>query len=368
MLRRYGDEVIECFDHNDRIPQMSRLRLAINTIWSYDSHKRVSRVIEREHPEITHFHNTFPLISPSAYYACKAAGVPVVQTLHNYRPLCPNAVLHRDNRPCEDCVSRLVPWPSLLHSCYRDDRAATGVIVGMLCVHRLLKTWSRMIDLFIAITEFGRQKFIAGGFPAERIVVKPNFVDPDPGVGTHLGGFALYAGRLSPEKGIDTLLSAWEKLGPRIPLKILGTGPLEGKVQEHIRRLPGVEHLSHRSLTAVYEVMKDAYVLVFPSTQYETFGRVAVEAFATGLPVIASRRGTMAELIDHGRTGLLFDPGNADDLADTVQYLFAHREEATHMRIMARQEYLQKYTAAANYENLMGIYRLAKSLSSTRKR
>lgn len=197
---------------------------------------------------------------------------------------------------------------------------------------------------------------IQGGLPAEKIVVKPNFVHPDPGIGSGTGGYALYVGRLSVEKGLDTLLEAWQQLRQPLPLKIVGEGPLAPQVQAAADRMPQVEWLGRRSMPEVHALMGEAQFLVFPSKWYETFGRVAVEAFAKGTPVIASNIGAIAELVEAGRTGLHFQPGNATDLAAQVDWALSHPAELHHMRQVVREEFEAKYTAAQNYQRLIEIY------------
>jgi glycosyltransferase involved in cell wall biosynthesis len=283
----------------------------------------------------------------------------VVQTLHNYRLLCPNALFFRDGGACEDCLGKPVPWPGVLHSCYRGDRAASGVVAGMLTAHRFLKTWKEKVDVYIALTEFARRKFVEGGIPAYKIAVKPNFVSPDPGPGEGKGGYALFVGRLSEEKGVETMIRAWELLGDRIPLKVVGDGSLAEKVSGAAERLSGIEWMGRTPGEQVSELMKDAAFLVFPSTWYEVFPLVIVEAFATGLPVIASDIGNMSSLIDHEHTGLHFRPGDGEDLAAQVERVLLHPEDLDRMRLEARAEFEARYTAERNYERLMEIYEMA---------
>lgn len=227
LLEAHSHCVVRYTVHNDRVAEMSPLPLVQATLWNKTVHRELRTLICKERPQVVHFHNTFPLISPAAYYAAKAEGVPVVQTLHNYRLLCPSqgGILLRNGEVCEDCLGKFWPWPGIVHSCYRDSKAATTVHAIMLSLHRALQTWTTMVDVYIALTEFARQKFIQGGLPSEKIVVKPNFVYPDPSPGEGQGGYALFVGRLTPEKGIDTLLAAWERLHTKIPLKIVGMVP-----------------------------------------------------------------------------------------------------------------------------------------------
>jgi glycosyltransferase involved in cell wall biosynthesis len=359
LLRARGHEVIEYRVHNDAINGMGRLGVASRTVWSRPAHREINALVREHRPQIAHFHNTLPLISPAAYYAARAGGARVVQTLHNYRLLCPNALFFREGRVCEDCLGRSAPWPGVVHKCYRGSRTASAAVAAMLTLHRGLGTWREAVDVYVALAEFGRRKFIEGGLPADKVVVKPNFVDPDPGPGDGAGGYALFVGRLSPEKGTETLLQAWKDLGGGVSLKVVGDGPLAPAVAEAAAGSVGVEWLGRQPLAAVYALLRDAAFLVLPSQCYETFGRVAVEAFAAGTPVIASRLGAMAEVVDHGRTGLLFEPGSPAALASAVRQLQAEPLLLRRMRHAARQEYEQKYTAEVNYRALMAIYERA---------
>ena len=246
-----------------------------------------------------------------------------------------------------------------------DSRAGTPLLSQLVCgdcgggsvltVHRMIGTWERNVDAFITNTDFARQVLVGAGVPAERMHVKPNFVYPDPGAGSG-GPAALFVGRLSPEKGILTVLRAWTKLSG-IPLRVIGDGPSRPEVERAARYGLPVQYDGKLPLSLVYEAMRKAHCLIFPSELYETFGRVAVEAFACGTPVIASGHGAIGEVVDHGRTGLHFHPGDADDLAGKVDYLFRDRERAEAMRREARREFLRKYTAEHNYEMLMAVYR-----------
>lgn len=359
MLEKHGDRVFRYTVHNDRIKGMNSLTLARSTLWNKTTARELRELIRKVRPDVVHFHNSFPIISPAAYYAVKAEGIPLVQTLHNYRLLCPNALFFRDGHVCEDCMGKFVPWPGILHACYRGSKAATGVTAGMLSAHRVLRTYSRMVDIYVALTDFARQKFIQGGLPAKKIAVKPNFVDPDPGIGDGQGGYALFVGRLSLEKGVNTLLAAWGKIGSKIPLKIVGDGPLATRVAEASRRIPGIEWLGHKPRQSVLDLMKGAAALIFPSILYEGFPVTIVEAYSVGLPVIASNLGGMSSIIEHNHTGLHFRHGNSEDLAVKVDWAFSHRAELECMRREARQIFDQKYTADQNYEKLIEIYELA---------
>lgn len=357
LLRQTGHRVDVYEEHNQRIAELGATQTAIRTIWSQESYHLVKQQLQKSSYDLVHVQNFFPLISPSVYYAARSQNVPVVQTLRNYRLLCPNGLFFRDGKVCEDCLGKFVPLSGIAHNCYRQNRAATATTAMMLIFHRLLGTWMHQVNVFIALSEFARDKFISAGFPAEKVVVKPNFVDPDPGVGTGQGGYALYVGRLSVEKGLDTLLQAWEYLAHPISLKIVGDGPLAPLVIAATQRSSQIEWLGRKPLPEVYNLMGEATMLIFPSKWYETFGRVAVEAFAKGTPVIASNLGAIAELVEDECTGLHFHPGNAKDLANKVDSLLSKsKQQLQKMREAVRTEYEQKYTAQQNYHRLMEIY------------
>ncbi|MBD2166684.1 glycosyltransferase family 4 protein [Calothrix membranacea FACHB-236] len=361
ILQENGHHVDFYEEDNIRVKSIPPVQMALRTVWSTEAYQIVKKLLQNSTYNIVHIQNFFPLISPSVYYAAKEQGVPIVQTLRNYRLLCPNGLFFRDGQVCEDCLGKFIPYPGIMHNCYRDSKMATGTVATMLTWHRAMQTWTQMVDIYITLTEFARQKMIQGGLPAHKIVVKPNFVHPDPGVGEGRGGYALFVGRLSEEKGLDTLLAAWEKLDGKIPLKIIGDGPLSAEVIAATKRIPQVEWLGRRPMSEVHALMGEAMFLVFPSKWYETFGRVAVEAFAKGTPVIAANIGAIAELVDSGRTGLHFRPGDAEDLTAKVELVLANSSMLSQMRQEARSEFEAKYTAQKNYQQLINIYAKAQN-------
>jgi glycosyltransferase involved in cell wall biosynthesis len=364
LLRQHGHRVEGFEAHHDDLRSLGKLALARKAIWNRDSYDRVRASIRSSHANVVHVHNTVPLISPSVYDAARAEGAAVVQTLHNYRLLCPSGDFLRDGQVCRACLGRSVAWPSVVHACYRGDRAASAVLTTMLAIQRARGTIDRKVDAYVVMTEFARRLFVDAGFPEDRVVVKPHFVDPDPGPGDGRGGYALFVGRLAPEKGIEVLLRAWERLGRTLPLKILGDGPLAPVVAEAATRIPGVEWLGHGDRARVLAAMGEAAVVVAPSIWYETFGLVVIEALSRGTPVVVSSIGAIAELVDHGRTGRLALPGDADDLADQVEALVSDAARLEDMRHAARAAYLATYTGPANYARLLDVYRGALAVAA----
>jgi len=353
LLRRFGHDVETHAVHNDQVESQGRLKLAATTVWNGAAASEIARRASRHRSQIVHFHNTFPLLSPAVYSAARKTGAAVVQTLHNYRLICPAATLFRNGKPCEKCLGRL-PLPGVAHGCYRGSRAVTAVTAAMLSLHRALGTWADQVDAYIALTKFARDKFLAAGFDGQHVHVKPNFLDPDPGEGPGDGGFALFVGRLTEEKGIRPMLQAWKKIGSAMPLKICGDGPLAALAADS-----PVEWFGRRPLAEVIDLMGRASLLVFPSLWYEGFPRTIVESFARGTPVVASDLGSMGELVQTGRTGALFDPGDPDSLARTIVWLRQNPTALKQMRREARREFLSKYDSARNHRMMLEIYHQA---------
>jgi glycosyltransferase involved in cell wall biosynthesis len=356
LLRSRGHQVLVYQASNDQVKGQNPLVTVANTIWNQRTHRELRELMHREKPDLVHVHNTFQVISPAIYYAATEEGIPVVQTLHNYRLLCPASTFFRDGNVCEDCLGKPVPWPGVLHSCYRGSKPASAAVAIMLATHNYKQTWNQTVSAYIALTGFARNKFIEGGFPAEKIFVKPNYLQTDPGPGDGNGNYALFVGRLTPEKGISTLLEAWRQIGNGLPLQIAGDGPLAADVEKASREMEAVTWLKWLPRAEILQRMKDASVLILPSTWYEGFPMIIAEAFAVGLPVIASNLGSMSTIVDHQRTGLHFEPGRAAALVEAVQWWSAHPAEAAFMRTEARLEYETKYTADENYTQMMNIY------------
>ena len=358
-LRARGHEVGQYTMHNDEIDGAGRLQLAGKTMWNQRAYTELRATLRNTGSAVMHVHNTVPLISPAAYYAARKEKIPVVQTLHNYRLLCPAATMYRDGKVCSLCVNKAVAWPAVTNACYRGSAGASGVLAGMLMAHRVMGTWANQVTKYVALTEFAREQFIRGGLPAEKIVVKPNCLAADPGAGEGGGRYALFVGRISPEKGVKTLLEAWRLLGNAIPLKIAGTGPAASELRSQYSELTSVEWLGRMAHSEVVKLMQGATMLVFPSEWYECLPMTIVEAYAVGLPVIGSNLGSTGTLIRDGETGLLFRPTDAADLATKIEWAWTHDREMKTMRRAARAEFESRYTADANYQQLLRVYEMA---------
>jgi glycosyltransferase involved in cell wall biosynthesis len=360
LLEEHGHEVISYQRSNHEVEQMGKLqqlKMTKDLVHSSDSKREIEKLLKAEAPDVVHVHNTFMMISPSIFETCQEMNVPVLQTLHNFRLLCPAWSLSREGRVCEECIDHSL-WRGVWHGCYRNSHLMTAAVALMLQVHRGRNTWNESVDGFVALSEFARQKFVENGLPAAKMHVKPNFVYQDPGVRESAGNYALFVGRLSPEKGVSTLLAAWEKLRTPMPLVIAGEGPGRAalEAQATAAQLWNVKFTGRLSAEEVRASMKGAAFLVMPSVWYEGFPMTIAESFACGTPVICSKLGAMQEIVEHQRTGLHFMPDDAEDLRSQVEHALSHPAELAAMGKAARQEYEQRYTAQINYAMLMNIY------------
>jgi len=359
MLRCSGHEV-ELFEADNRTIQgtLATIAAAGSLFHSSSSSRRMAELLETFAPEILHIHNWFPLLSPSIISVACSKGVPVVQTLHNFRMFCANSGLYRDGNVCLDCVGKTFPLDGIVHKCYSESLVGSALVTAAYSYHRLAGTWDN-VSTFIAVSEFQRELLIRGGMKEAQIVVKPNFVrDPgSPGDGS--GGFALFVGRVTAQKGIRTVLRAWEEHKPAMPLKIMGDGPLANEVRERASRLECVEYLGQRTATEVAAAMRDARLLIFASESYEPLPLTILEAFSQGTPVLAANLESIYDLVKDGVTGLQFEVGDAGELAAKVSCLLADTPQYREMRHNCRSVYVQRYTDKVNYELLMGIYRQA---------
>ena len=331
----------------------ARLTQGISAIWSRAAARRVRNAIRAHGSQVVHVHNTFVSGSPSVYAAAHACGVPVVQTLHNYRLVCPSATVYRAGRPCTDCLGRAVPWPAVAHACYRGSRAQSAIVAATLAVGRARGTYSRWIGAYLALTQFQRNLLVQGGLPADKIQVVPNFLEPDPGVAEGPRSGFLFVGRLSEEKGLPTLVRAAALVPGTI--RVAGEGPLTPLVQAAGQE-GDLEVLGHLEKAAVFDQLRGAVAMVLPSVWFEGLPVSVLEAYATGTAVIASRIGSLAEVVIDGVTGLLATPGDDGDLAARLRWASEHPAEMRQMGFNARLEYETKYRGGVHLDALLETY------------
>lgn len=369
LLKRNGEEIIIYNRYNEEISTFSfseRLKLPIYSIWSRKTYKEIFNLIKREKPDIAHFHNIFYLISPAGYYACNDAGIPVVQTLHNYRFFCINGLfLRREGKICQDCIGKF-PWRGVLRRCFRNSFIYSAGVCLIDSFHHAIGTWECKVDAFISLNKFCKEVFLKCGLPEKKIFVKPNFLVEDAFVNyipdySHKN-YIAYLGRLSFEKGVHILIEAWKFIKrDSLKLKIIGYGPMKEELEKQVclSEIKNIEFIVPKDRKECFELLKNAMFIVVPSIWLEPFGMVVLEAFACGKPVIGSKYGALPELIQHGKTGLIFDPEHLEDLSEKINWLIEHEEARTEMGENARIEFETRYTAAKNYDILMEIYNQA---------
>jgi glycosyltransferase involved in cell wall biosynthesis len=369
LLHDNGHEVIEYLRDNHEVKKNGLISTAIQSIWSIKTYRELQNLIKTSKPDIAHFHNTFFRVSPSAYYACYHSRVPVVQTLHNFRLLCPAAILFRNDNICEDCLDKKIQWPGIIHGCWQHSMTKSAVIATLNGAHHFIGTWNTKVDRYIALTDFCKQKFEEGGLPAEKMVVKPNFASNSTQPSNTMGEYALFVGRISHEKGLNTLLEAWKSLSD-IPLKIVGEGPFMEFVKAKLssEQFSQVELIGQISYGKSLEIISHARFLVVPSKCYETFSMVVIEAFSCGIPVIVPDTHNFACLVQNGKNGLFFKNGDSSDLSEKVGWAWSHPEEMLLMGKAAYEEYQQKYTADTNYSQLIQIYNDTISIVKSRNK
>lgn len=358
LLRSKGHEVIEYLEFNKKIESMNKAFVALQTVWSQSSYNKLKIFLQKTKPEVVHFHNTFPLISPSAYYACQEVNIPVVQTLDNQRLICPAASFYREGKLCLDCMGK-VPLPGVFHACYHNSHLHTAVVASMVTLHRWLGTWQTKIDFYLCSTNFYRDLFVQAGFPIDKMIVMPHFVQQRNHSDTSntQGDYALFVGRLDPEKGIKTLLEAWHLLD--FPLKIRGSGRLDESSREYVRLhgMNNIEFVGHMEEKELSDLIGNARFLVMPSEGfYETFGMVIIEAYSRGVSVLASNIGVVPELVSDKQTGLLFDPGNPNDLANKARWMWEHPVEVSVMGTNGLLIYEERFTQEQCYKTLVDVY------------
>jgi glycosyltransferase involved in cell wall biosynthesis len=347
-------------------PIHRRATLPLRVVWSHEGSRLGREAIARFRPDIVHVHNTFPLFSPSLLWAARRSPAAVVQTLHNFRPLCASADFLRQGRVCEKCLGRL-PVPAVIHGCYRGSRTATTPLAVMVSVHRLLRTWTRCVDMFVLPSEFARAKYAQAGWPIEKLAVKYNTASANGCFDAERDGSFACLSRLGPQKGIDVLLAAWAEAFPQggQVLRIIGSGEEEKRLRSAAENLQGVEFSGQRPHADAIRVLARSRALALPSLSYEVFPRVVAEAYSVGVPVIASRIGALPEIVEDGRTGLLVEAGSPHELAGALKAVAESTELAASLGRGAKAAFDSKYAPARTTEQLLMIYEHARSVRGT---
>jgi glycosyltransferase involved in cell wall biosynthesis len=360
LLCDHGHEVAVLTRHSDEIRSYGFLgacRGALATIWNPWMARAVRKKVDLFRPHVVHVHNMFPLISPSIFSAIGTRAKRVL-TLHNYRAVCPAAIPMRHGKVCTLCIDKKCVWSAIRYGCYRNSRVATVPLAMNVALHRTLRTWQNQVDAFIVLSDFQRHMMENAGFPKGKMFVKPNFLLGSPRIKAWIDKepAIVFVGRLSEEKGIRTLISAWKLWKKNAPeLRVIGDGPLRDTLTMQSKDLP-VRFLGHLCSQETQREIAKAKLIVVPSECYETFGMVVIEAFAHGTPVAVSSLGALPYIVQDGITGVVFPPADPRELLDKVSECWVDDTRLAKMGIAARSQFEKMYTEEINYQQLMAIY------------
>jgi glycosyltransferase involved in cell wall biosynthesis len=373
MLRQHSHQVQLFRVCTKELDETWFLRLAaagFGTVWSFRGYSMMKKAIERFSPDIIHVHNTFPLLSPSVFWAADSAGVPVVQTLHNYRLTCANSLLLRDDRPCQECVGDF-PWAGLRHRCFGSSFLRTAAVTSMNVVHRWLGTFRNKVHAFIVLTEFSKEILVRAGLPRERIHVKPNFSPATVTLARLRVRRFIFAGQIARFKGVHLLLEAWARVATAgHHLLIVGDGPDRAELERRFAGQANIVWHGKQPREEVINLITSSRWLVLPSLSYENFPMSVLEALSAGTPVIVPNHGAFAAIVSDGVEGLMFSTSDADSLSTALQAAVDANEGAwLQWSTNARNKHLSAYSARKNYAQLMSIYQEAvETLQRTRSR
>lgn len=361
LLLSRGHEVKILEFNNDQLSSsVSKIKGGLQAFYNGQSASIVEREILNYKPDIIHIHNLFFTASPSVLYKAKQMRTPVVMTVQNYRLICANALLLRDQQVCELCINKVFPLAGIRYKCYRSSYVESALVTAITGTHKLLSSWNKKVDTYIVPSEFLKTKLKGSSLklPESKIAVKPNFIKDIPALNTNREDFFLFIGRLSPEKGITTLLQCFAAT-PSLKLVIAGDGPDKNMVQAYAKNAPNITFLGQQPKEQVLELMKKCRALLFPSIWYEGLPLTIIEAFATGTPVIASNLGAMTEMIQDEYNGFYFNPGNTDELRKKIIHLADNIGKYDHLYRNARTTYLEKYHPDVHYTSIMKVYQMA---------
>lgn len=359
MLEDNGHEVYMYTRHNNEIKSMGilgKLRLAFETIYSFKTVKEIKKVIRENKIDIVHVHNTFPLISPSVYSAANDCGIKVVQTIHNFRLLCPAATFTCNGGICEKCLSGGLKF-SVKNKCYRNSRVHTFIVALMLKINRIIGSYNK-VSKYIALTQFSKQK-LEILIPKDRIAIKPNFMDrkTEETIMINDRKYFMFLGRVDNLKGIDILLDSWKNIKEE-KLIIVGSGPEENRVKNYIydNKIQNIDFLGYMNKEEAIDILSRAKALIIPSQWYEGLPMTLVESFSMNIPVIASKLGNLENLVNDGVNGLLFEFNDKYDLINKVNKVRNDKEFALKLSMGAKESFEELYSEKVNYKILMNIY------------
>jgi glycosyltransferase involved in cell wall biosynthesis len=354
-LRRRGVDVETMLVDNHDIEQLGPLRAGVRSVWNHEANRELRNLVRQFHPDIVHVHTPFPLMSPSVFWMAARLDLPTVATVQSFRYSCVRGTLEHDSKVCELCVGRRIKLPAARYRCYHHSVLGSAVMAGSLSLHHGVGTFSRCVDRFLALTEFMRERLLMEGLRPEQVTVKPNSIrDPGPPLAQR-GGYALFTGRLAPEKGMATVLRAWSQLDSELRLVIAGDGAQRAEVELAARRDDRIDYRGWLDHDDVMKLVREATVLLVPSEWYEAFGIVVIEAMAAATPVVISDRANNTGLVIPGVTGEVFPAGDAAALASAVLRLIG-RHDLDAMGRAGRERFLEGFEEELVLDQLLGVY------------
>ena len=357
LLKKYGNSVEQLIFSNEEIDSpISKIKAGISSIYNKSSAKKLDNKIQIFKPDIIHVHNFFPIASPSIFYESQKHNIPIVMTLHNYRLICPNALLFRDGKVCEECINKEFAISGVMNGCYRDSKLQTFALATMSYLHKKTKTWENRVDKYIALTNFAKNKILNSSLKLKekQITVKPNYVN-DHGFELNKDDYLIFIGRLSKEKGVDILLNAFKNSKRKIV--IIGSGPMKDIVEEYSKNYQNIEYLGFQQMDVIIQKLKKAKALIFTSVWYEGMPMTILESLSTGTPVISTDIGGPAEIITNNKTGLIYKVGDVEDLQNSIEKLYSDNDFFKNLCINARKEFEDKFSEKQNYQQLINIYK-----------
>ena len=354
---RYSKYFVCNVDYNGSNSLFNQARMSLNIFYSLEAKKKMELLLDEEKPDLAHLHNIYHQISPSILPVLKKKNIPVVMTLHDFKLVCPNYTFLRGGQVCEECEGKHF-YKAVKYKCVKGSYLKSLTCAVEMYLHKLFRIYERSVDRFIVLSQFSKERFIRYGLPEDKLIFLPNYIEiPSLPKSEAPERYILFFGRLSDKNGIFTLIKAMRQL-PEIKLLVLGEGEQQELILNYIREneMDNIKILGFKQGEELRGLIRESYFTVFPNHGYHLCPMSILESFAYNKPVIGSNRGSIPELINDGIDGLLFEPGNVEDLAEKIKYLYRHPLLAQKMGISARKKVEEKYSEEEYYYKLFDLY------------
>lgn len=361
LLKKNGHKVITYTRNNNELNNsiLKKIFLPFTVLWSFKTYREVKKIIKQEQVDVVHCHNIFPLISPSVYYAARKMNIPVVQTIHNFRFLCPNALFYKKGKICEECLTNNNFKSAIKNNCYRNSKLQTIIVVNMLKFHRLIGTFQKINYIFL--TNFNKNKFNKLiDINNKNIFIKPNFIEKKYKLvrPTKLNTTFVYVARLDENKGIKFLIDVWSEIDD-YTLHIYGDGELKEYVEQASKQKNNIKYFGFKPQDEIYKDLVKSQALIFPSKCYEGFPMNITEALSLGVPILSSNIGNQSDIIKKSQAGCLYIVNDKNSFKKQLNNIVKNNKEYSDKALKYYNEYLSE---KKNYEVLMNIYEKAKNI------